>query len=415
MKNMKKILGLLLCLVITACVVVGCQSRSASSDEAEKTDGKKTTLDDAGSQDGNDDGNGIVEDDGNISADNGEGKGSGNDESGGAGQTVALALPTQSATRWKSDAENMQKELEQRGYTVKMEFAGDDPKEQVEQLEQFIKDKADCIVVTAIDSGLLKDVVKSAEQAGIPVIAYDRLLMDTDAVSFYATFDNKGIGTIIGQAIIEKEKLDDLGDGEYKTIEFFMGAANDNNAHIIYEGLMEVLQPYLDDGRLFCKSGRTAFEDTCIANWSQDTAQQWCTNYLSSYYTDEDLDICATAFDGFAYGCKAALLAAGYTEENWPVITGQDCERLACKNILEGTQAVSVCKDTRVLAQKCAVMVDAVLQGTPPEINDTQQYHNNVMNVPTYMCTPVLVDKHNLEEVIIDGGFYTEAEIDEAQ
>ena len=261
----------------------------------------------------------------------------------------------------------------------------------------------------------MKDVAKSAEKAGIPVIAYDRLLMDTDAVSFYATFDNKGIGTMIGQAIIEKEKLDDLEDGEYKTVEFFMGAANDNNAHFIYNGLMEALQPYLDDGRLLCKSGRTAFEDTCIASWSQDTAQQWCTNYLNSYYTDEDLDICATAFDGLAYGCKAALLAAGYTDENWPVITGQDCERLACKNILDGTQTLSVCKDSRVLAQKCAVLVDSVLQGTPPEINDTEQYNNNVMNVPTYMCTPVLVDKDNLKEVIIDGGFYTESEINEAQ
>lgn len=411
MKTVKKILGLFLCSAIVACAAAGCQSRSASSDDTEKTDGQKTALDDTDSRDGNDN-----LEDGNNSVEDGEDNASGNDGNGGKeGQTIALAFPTQSATRWTSDAENMQKELEQRGYKVKMEFAEDDPQEQIGQVEQFIKDKVDCIVVTAIDSSSLKDVAKSAEKAGIPVIAYDRLLMDTDAVSFYATFDNKGIGTMIGQAIIEKEKLDDLEDGEYKTVEFFMGAANDNNAHIIYNGLMEALQPYLDDGRLLCKSGRTAFEDTCIASWSQDTAQQWCTNYLNSYYTDEDLDICATAFDGLAYGCKAALLAAGYTDENWPVITGQDCERLACKNILDGTQTLSVCKDSRVLAQKCAVLVDSVLQGTPPEINDTEQYNNNVMNVPTYMCTPVLVDKDNLKEVIIDGGFYTESEINEAQ
>ena len=405
MKVTKKICGLFFCIVVAACVFAGCKSRTASSDDTAKTNEQKTSVDDKDNQDKNDDEN--------VNAENGEDGENGND--GKKGKTIALAMPTRAANRWTIDSENMQKELEERGYTVKTEFADDDPKKQVKQIEQFIADQVDCIVVTAVDSDGLTDVAKSAEKAHIPVIAYDRLLMDTDAVSFYATFDNKGIGTMIGQAIIEKEKLDDLGDGEYKTIEFFMGSADDNNAVFIYNGLMEALQPYLDDGRLLCKSGRTSFEDTCITKWSQDTAQQWCTNYLSSYYTDEDLDICATAFDGFAYGCKAALLAAGYTDENWPVITGQDCEITACKNILDGTQDFSICKDTRVLAQKCAVMVDAVLHGIEPEINDTEQYNNHVMNVPTYMCKPVLVDKDNLKEVIIDGGYYTESEINEAQ
>lgn len=400
MKVTKKICGLLLCFVLAVCVMAGCRSEQTASDDASKTDGEQTVNDDTKAQDetGTDDGK------------DSEGE---SDEK--QGQTIALAMPTQSATRWTIDAENMQKELEGKGYTVKSAFADDDPKKQIEQIQQFIADKVDCIVITAVDSGALSDVVKSAEKAGIPVIAYDRLLMDTDAVSFYATFDNKGIGIMIGQAIIEKEKLDDLKDGEYKTIEFFMGSADDNNSIFIYNGLMEALQPYLDDGRLLCKSGRISFEDTCITRWSQDTAKQWCANYLSSYYADEDLDICATAFDGLAYGCKAALLAAGYTDENWPYITGQDCERLACKNILDGTQGMSVCKDNRVLAQKCAIMVDAVLHGTEPEINDTEQYNNNVMNVPSYLCKPVLVDKDNLKEVIIDGEYYTESEIDEAQ
>jgi len=178
---------------------------------------------------------------------------------------------------------------------------------------------------------------------------------------------------------------------------------------------MEVMQPYLDDGRLVCKSGRTSFEDTCISRWSQDTAREWCKNYLAGYYTDEELDICATAFDGLAYGCREALQSAGYIADNWPVISGQDCEAVACKNILDGTQSFSIYKDSRLLAQKCVTMIDSVVADTEPEINDTEQYHNNVIAVPSYLCTPVAVDKDNLKETLIDSGYYTQEQIDNAE
>ena len=174
---------------------------------------------------------------------------------------------------------------------------------------------------------------------------------------------------------------------------------------------MEVLQEYLDDGTLVCKSGRTSFEDTCILRWSQETAQANCENILTANYADEDLDIACSAFDGFAYGIKAALLGAGYTEENWPLITGQDAEVMATKNIIDGTQTMSIYKDTRLLAEKAVTMVDAVLKGEEPEINDTEQYDNGKMVVPTYMCTPVAVDQSNYKEILIDGGYYTEDQL----
>ena len=190
-----------------------------------------------------------------------------------------------------------------------------------------------------------------------------------------------------------------------------MGSPDDNNAVLLHKGVMDVLQPYLDDGTLVCKTGRTAFEDTCILRWSQETAQQWCENYLTGYYADEDLDIACTAFDGFAYGVKAALQGAGYTAENWPLVTGQDAELMACKNILDGTQTSSIFKDTGLLADKCVTMVEAVLKGAEPEINDTTTYNNNVVVVPSYLCTPVAVDKDNLQEVVVDSGYYTAADL----
>ena len=303
-------------------------------------------------------------------------------------------------------------QLEALGYEVLLQYAEDDVQAQVSQIENFVAQQVDCIVIAAVDSGALTTVEASAKAAGIPIIAYDRLLMDTDAVSYYATFDNKGVGTAIGNELVAQAKLEEAkAAGESLTIELFMGSPDDNNAHMLYAGLMEVLQPYFDAGTLVCKSGRTSFDDTCILRWSQETAQQWCENYLASFYADEDLDICATAFDGFAYGCKAALENAGYTAENWPVISGQDAELMASKNILAGTQTFSIAKDTRVLAEKCVTMIEAVLNGTEPEINDTTTYNNGVITVPSYLCTPVAVNKDNLKEVLVDTGYYTEEQL----
>lgn len=329
------------------------------------------------------------------------------------GKKVGVAMPTQSSERWIKDGKNMKEKLEKLGYEVDLQYAEDDVQAQVSQIENMIATGANCLVVASIDSSALVNVLKQAKDAEIPVIAYDRLLMDTDAVSYYASFDNKGVGTAIANYIVEKADLENAA--EPQTIEFFMGSPDDNNAVLLHEGVMEVLQPYLDNGKLVCKSGRTSFEDTCILRWSQETAQQNCENYLSGFYADEDLDIACSAFDGFAYGIKAALEGAGYTDANWPLITGQDAEVMAVKNITSGKQTMSIFKDTGLLADKCVTMVEAVLEGTDPEINDTETYDNGKLVVPSYLCTPVAVDKDNYQEIIVDSGYYTEDEIKNAE
>ncbi len=322
------------------------------------------------------------------------------------GKTVGVAMPTQSSERWINDGANMKKQLEALGYKVELQYAEDDVQMQVSQIENMIASGVDCLVIASIDSVALTGVEQQAKDAGIPIIAYDRLLMDTDAVSYYASFDNEGVGRAIGEYIETAKDLKNTT--ETFTIEFFMGSPDDNNAVLLHRGVMKVLQPYLDSGVLVCKSGRTSFEDTCILRWSQETAQKNCEDYLAGFYADEDLDICCTAFDGFAYGCRSALEAAGYVVgQNWPLITGQDAELMATKNIISGHQTMSIYKDTRLLAEKCVTMVNAVLTGSEPEINDTTTYNNNVIVVPSYLCTPVAVDQANYEEIIVGGGYYT--------
>ena len=328
-------------------------------------------------------------------------------------KTVGVCMPTQSSERWINDGANMKKQLEALGYKVELQYAEDEVQTQVNQIENMIAKKVNCLVVAAIDSGALVNVLAQAKESKIPVIAYDRLLMDTDAVSFYATFDNKGVGTAIGKYIEDAKDLKNAkAAGKSYTIEFFMGSPDDNNALFLYNGVMEVLKPYLDNGVLVCKTGRTTFEKTCILRWSQETAQQWCENYLSGFYANEKLDIACTAFDGFAYGVRAALEGAGYKAgAGWPLITGQDAELMATKNIISGHQTMSIYKDTRLLASKCVTMVEAVLKGGKPEINDTKQYNNGKKVVPSYLCTPVAVDKGNYQKIIIDGGYYTKAQL----
>ncbi|MBM6925532.1 multiple monosaccharide ABC transporter substrate-binding protein [Pseudoflavonifractor phocaeensis] len=339
--------------------------------------------------------------------------GSGGEQTG-AGKTVGIAMPTQSSERWINDGANMKAQLEALGYEVVLQYAEDDVQMQVSQIENMVAQQVDCLVIAAVDSGALTTVEAQAKTAGIPIIAYDRLLMDTDAVSYYASFDNKGVGTAIAEYIVEHKDLEAAkAAGESYTIEFFMGSPDDNNAVLLYQGIMEVLQPYLDDGTLVCKTGRTSFDDTCILRWSQEEAQKMCENYLSGFYADEDLDIICSAFDGFAYGCRSALEAAGYTEANWPMITGQDAELMATKNIISGKQTMSIYKDTRLLAEKCVTMVNAVINGTEPEINDTETYDNGVMVVPSYLCTPLAVDKDNYQELLVDSGYYTAEQLAE--
>lgn len=392
----KKVLSALLSVAMVAALLVGC----GSSAETETAAPAETAADDGAAAEEA------------APAETAEAAEATDAAQPGAGKTIGICMPTQSSERWINDCANMKAELEAIGYTVLDQFAEDDVQQQVSQIENMVAQNVDCLVIAAVDSGALTTVEASAKAAGIPIIAYDRLLMDTDAVSYYATFDNKGVGTVIGETIVEKANLEEVkANGESRTIEFFMGSPDDNNAVMLHEGLMEVLQPYLDDGTLVCKSGRTSFEDTCILRWSQETAQQWAENYLASFYADEDLDIVASAFDGFSYGVKAALENAGYTSENWPLISGQDAELMACKNIMSGAQTFSIYKDTRLLASKCVTMVNAVVNGTEPEINDTTTYDNGQLVVPSYLCTPVAVDANNMQELIIDGGYYTEEEL----
>ena len=320
---------------------------------------------------------------------------------------VGVAMPTKDLQRWNQDGANMKTELEKAGYTVDLQYANNDVATQVSQIETLISNGAKVLVVASIDGKSLGDPLAKAKEAGIPVIAYDRLIMNTDAVTYYATFDNYKVGTKQGEYIRDQLKLDSAA-GPFN-IEIFTGDPGDNNAKFFYNGAMDVLKKYIDQKKLVVKSGSVDFADVATANWSTETAQSRMDAIIASHYADgTKLDAVLCSNDSTALGVENALSA--YTG-TWPVITGQDCDIANVKNILAGKQSMSIFKDTRKLAQQTVKMVGSILSGQKAEVNDTKSYDNGKGVIPTYLCDPEYVDKSNYKEKLITSGYYTEDQL----
>ena len=324
------------------------------------------------------------------------------------GEKIGVAMPTQDLQRWNQDGSNMKAELEAKGYEVDLQYAGNESATQASQIENMIANGDQLLVVASIDGDSLGTVLAQAKEANIPVIAYDRLIMNTDAISYYATFDNYLVGKTQGEYLVDALDLENA-DGPFN-LEIITGDPGDNNVNFFYGGAMDVLQPYIDSGKLVVPSGQIAKEEVATANWATDAAQSRFENILSSNYADgTNLDAVLASNDSTALGVENAL-AANYTGE-YPIITGQDCDIANVANIVAGKQAMSVFKDTRALASQVVEMVDAIISGEEVPVNDTETYDNGTGIIPSYLCEPVAVTIDNYKEMLIDSGYYTEDQI----
>ena len=324
------------------------------------------------------------------------------------GEKIGVAMPTQDLQRWNQDGSNMKAELEAKGYEVDLQYAGNDSATQASQIENMIANGDQLLVVASIDGDSLGTVLAQAKEANIPVISYDRLIMNTDAISYYATFDNYLVGKTQGEFLVDALDLENA-DGPFN-LEIVTGDPGDNNVNFFYGGAMDVLQPYIDEGKLVVPSGQIAKEEVATANWATDAAQSRFENILSSNYADgTNLDAVLASNDSTALGVENAL-AANYTGE-YPIITGQDCDIANVANIVAGKQAMSVFKDTRALASQVVEMVDAIISGEEVPVNDTETYDNGTGIIPSYLCEPVDVTQDNYKEMLIDSGYYTEDQI----
>jgi putative multiple sugar transport system substrate-binding protein len=320
---------------------------------------------------------------------------------------VGISMPTKTSTRWISDGESMVKEFEAMGYKTDLQFADDDIPNQLAQIENMITKGADVLVIAAIDGSTLTDALAKAKEAGVLVVAYDRLLVNSENVDYYATFDNFGVGVIMGQQIEEGLDLKNA-EGPFN-IELFGGSPDDTNAFYFYDGAMSVLQPYIDSGKLVVQSGQMGMDKVSTLRWDGIVAQARMENLLSAYYTDKRVDAVLSPYDGLSIGIISALKSVGYgtADQPMPVITGQDAEVASVKAMIAGEQTYTVFKDTRELAKQTAKMVDAALKGQEVPINDTETYDNGVKIVPSYLLTPFSVDVTNYEKYLVESGYYT--------
>jgi putative multiple sugar transport system substrate-binding protein len=335
------------------------------------------------------------------------------------GALIGVTMPTRSSERWISDGDNLKKQLEALGYQVDLQYAENDIATQTQQLDNQITKKAKLLIIASIDGTAITTQLENAKANNIPVIAYDRLIRNSPNVDYYATFDNAKVGVqqatslLTGLKVLNADGSPGTAKGPFN-IELFAGSPDDNNATFFFNGAMTVLQPYIDKGTVVVKSGQKDFKTVAILRWEPKTAQDRMENLLTSTYKGgAKVDGVLSPYDGLSIGILSALKSNGYgtAAQPYPVVTGQDAELASVKSIIAGEQYSTIYKDTRELAKTTVAMSDAVLKGGKPEVNNTTDYDNGNKVVPSMLLQSVIVDKTNYQKVLVDGGYYTQAQL----
>ncbi|MFD6166368.1 substrate-binding domain-containing protein, partial [Oerskovia sp. NPDC060287] len=292
---------------------------------------------------------------------------SGGGETGTDTPLIGIAMPTRSLERWNNDGAHLEELLAGAGYETTLQYADNKVDQQITQLQNMINQGADVLVIASIDGTALGPVLDAAAKEEIPVIAYDRLINDSEHVDYYATFDNEKVGTLQGEFIVEQLGL--AGGAGPFNLEPFAGSPDDNNARFFFKGAWDVLSPYVEKGQLVVPSGKapaTVDDWTTIGiqGWESAKAQSEMENRLNSFYTDKKVDVVLSPNDSLALGIEQALEGGGYTPgDAWPLVTGQDADEANVKNMLAGKQAMTVWKDTRTLGDQVATMVQQIIDG----------------------------------------------------
>jgi putative multiple sugar transport system substrate-binding protein len=317
---------------------------------------------------------------------------------------VGISMPTKSSTRWISDGESMVKEFQALGYETDLQYAEDDIPNQLAQIENMVTKGAKVLIIAAIDGSTLSDVLQKAHDGGAKVFSYDRLITKTANVDYYTTFDNFGVGVLQANSLVEGLKAS--GAGPYN-VELFGGSPDDTNAGYFYNGAMSVLQPMIDSKDIVIVSGQMGMDKVGTLRWDGAVAQARMDNLLSANYTDKKVNGVLSPYDGLSRGIISSLKGVGYGtgDQKMPVVTGQDAELASVKGMMAGEQYSTVFKDTRELAKVTAKMVDVVIGGKEPEINDTKTYDNGVKVVPSYLLTPHSVGKGDIQAMLVDSGY----------
>ena len=333
------------------------------------------------------------------------------------GNKVGIAMPTKSLERWNRDGSFLEEQFKSKGYDVKLTFSDNKIDQQVKDIEGLLADGVNLLVIAAIDGESLSQVLAQAKEQNVPVISYDRLIMQTDAISYYVSFDNYTVGKLQGEFVRDQLDLDNAA-GPFN-IEFTAGDPADNNAGFFFNGAYDTLKQYIDAGKLVVQSGQTAFDQVATQQWDTAKAMTRMQNILGSNYSDKQLDVALCSNDSTALGVTQAI-ASDYKGTNDVLVTGQDGDEANLQNIVDGKQTMTVYK---AVANEAKVTLDlgvAILSGKNPGEElikdsgwdfectyDTSSYDNGTGIIPSFLLVPTVVTKDNIKTELVDPGYYT--------
>ena len=303
---------------------------------------------------------------------------------------IGLTVDSFVIERWIRDRDVFVATARELGADVNVQDAGADAEEQISQIEYFISKQVDVIVVIARDCGVLSDVVQKAQNAGIPVISYDRMINNANT-DFYISFDNRKVGEIMAQALIDA--IPQGGD-----IFMIQGSSSDNNVKMLKEGFDDTLE----DTNL-----NVVYEANCDG-WTAELAVGYVEEALEKYPHVKGI-MCGN--DDIA-SQVVQVLAENQLAGN-VVVIGQDGDLAACQRIVEGTQYMTAFKSIEDLARQAAKY--AVKIGSGREASElegvTEKVNDGTYDIPSKVLDPIAVTRENIDEVIIDGGFHRRDEV----
>lgn len=303
---------------------------------------------------------------------------------------IGLSLPTQREERWVRDKAKMEEEAKKLGIDLKVQVSDNDAAKQDAQCENLISQGIEVLILAPHDAKSAASIVDKAHKAGIKVISYDRLVMDTD-VDLYLSFDNVKVGELQGEYLT---KL--VPKGNYVVL---AGAPTDNNAKLFREGAMKYIKPLADKGDI------NIVMDQAVKDWQPSEAMKLMENALTA--NNNDIQAVLAPNDGTAGGCIQAL-AAQKLDGKVP-ITGQDSEVQAAQRIVQGTQTITIFKDTRELGKVAVEAAVKLAKGEDAGVNN--KINNNKIDVPSILLAPIVVDKANIDKVLIESGYMKKEDV----
>ncbi|MGB9781071.1 sugar ABC transporter substrate-binding protein [Caldanaerobacter sp.] len=339
--------------------------------------------------------------------------------SGSSGKQLAIGivLPTKDEPRWIQDETRFQDALKDTPYAAEILFSQGDPAKEKANVETLLSKGIKVLILCPHDANAAAASAEAAKKAGVKVISYDRLILNTDAVDYYVTFDSVQVGQKQGQYLV------DHATGKGNPLYLYAGALSDNNSFLFFQGAWEVLQPKIADGTFVIANSdkANALKDKkdlsrqemadiigqITTNWDFNTAKNLAQANLAKAPKDLKGNVFILAPNDGTARSIADTFAADPDIKSY-VITGQDAEKPSIQYIIDGKQSMTVFKDVRILVKDAINVALTYLKGGTPE--STKTYNNGVKDVPSKPSPVQVVDKNNVKQVLIDSGYYKESD-----